>query len=179
MKLCFKCKKEKPLAEFYRHPRMADGHLNKCKSCARWDAKVGNGKHKRACLECGKTFHTTGGEINRGGGLTCSRKCYFLRFRKIVKRGDNSPNWAGDKVGLSGLHSWVKKQLGTPNVCEHCGTKSAKKYEWANKSQEYRRDIADWLRLCTKCHARYDYPTRSKRWAAAVRKHGWQVTKIV
>lgn len=37
IKTCFKCGAEKSLAEFYKHKGMADGHLNKCKSCTKKD----------------------------------------------------------------------------------------------------------------------------------------------
>ena len=36
-KKCFKCKKIKPLDDFYKHPATADKHLNKCKLCTKKD----------------------------------------------------------------------------------------------------------------------------------------------
>lgn len=39
MKKCFKCSLEKPLDDFYKHPRMPDGHVNKCILCNKDDVK--------------------------------------------------------------------------------------------------------------------------------------------
>jgi hypothetical protein len=39
-KACSKCGEVQPLDEFYTHPMMADGHLNKCKNCTRSDVRA-------------------------------------------------------------------------------------------------------------------------------------------
>lgn len=79
-------------------------------------------------------------------------------FQKGHKHSEGERHWAwkGDEVGYTALHYWVKRRLGTPHKCEHCGDINASKYEWANKSHQYRRDLHDWLRLCTSCHRKYD-----------------------
>lgn len=72
-------------------------------------------------------------------------------------RGDKNPSWKGDKVGYHGIHDWIAKERGKPQLCELCGSNHKQKYEWANRSRKYKRDTNDWIRLCVYCHRKADY----------------------
>lgn len=80
-------------------------------------------------------------------------------------RGVNNNFWLGDDVGYSGLHRWIRKELGNPNKCTKCETKIAKRYVWANKSGLYKRDASDWVELCNSCNLKdgVSVPKRFKR----------------
>jgi len=163
MKKCFKCSEEKELTEFYKHKATKDGYLGKCKECAKIDSSIKNGIHKRICFSCKKEFRTTGGEISRGGGMTCSVGCFKERMIAIVKRGKNSPNWKEDKnVSYDLAHRRMDKTYGRPRKCDDCGTKTAKIYDWANISGKYLLNPTDWKRLCRKCHIKLDGSPRKK-----------------
>lgn len=73
-----------------------------------------------------------------------------------VVSNENNPAWKGDKVGYRGLHLWVQRHKGKPERCEHCATTNAKRFVWANVSRQYKRDLDDWIRLCSSCHNIYD-----------------------
>lgn len=113
----------------------------------------------------------------------CSRKCVSITFGPnngfqkghpptsgCFKKGctpkmkdETHYAWKGDEVSLRTLHQWIGRKLGKPSKCEHCGTTEAKKFEWANKSRQYKRDLTDWIRLCTQCHHKYD-DSKRKSW---------------
>lgn len=160
MKKCFKCEVEKNLSEFYKHKQMADGHLNKCKDCAKHDARKRT--VERSCEVCDKDFMTWPTEIKRGGGKTCSRDCYFKRLKLLL--AEKYPV----KETYSTIHRWVYVQGGKASKCEFCGSAS-QKYEWSNISGNYKQDMNDWQQLCVPCHRKYD-DVGNKAWATRRKK---------
>ncbi len=84
-----------------------------------------------------------------------AKKTELSEFCRNYK-GKINHAWKGNKVSYRALHSWVERTLGKSKKCEKCGTINAKRYDWANKSKKYKRDIKDWIRLCRSCHMKYD-----------------------
>ncbi len=94
--------------------------------------------------------------------LECRNKAYSERMmgnkfndgRDLI--GASNPNWKSSGISYVGIHAWVVRRQGRPMECSECGTTEYHRYEWANISREYKRDLNDWVRLCVSCHRRYD-----------------------
>lgn len=84
------------------------------------------------------------------------KKTNFKKGHTLIGKKENHPNWKGNLIGYGGLHNRINNLLGKPKKCNHCGTTTAKIFEWANKSGKYLLDIKDWIRLCRDCHKKYD-----------------------
>lgn len=106
-----------------------------CKVCWQKGEKCRNWKGGMpSCISCGKQkrFHTKG---------LCA-DCF---------RGENHFAWK-DNPGYGSLHDWVRSRLGLPSVCIKDNSHKAKRYVWANKSGNYKRDLSDWWSLCNSCN---------------------------
>src|SRR3990167_4614842 len=80
----------------------------------------------------------------------------FISGHNPRAKRENSKCWKGDRIGYDGLHSWIHREFSKPKKCENCGTTKSYRFEWANISGKYKRDIKDFKRLCVKCHRNFD-----------------------
>lgn len=122
------------------------------------------------CLVCGKKFakreRVSLSEWKRR--KYCSRSCQNKDRvgEPSTKKGKHYPHlqgenhyaWKGDDVGYFALHSWLRRTKGSPDrKCTECSSTTAKRYEWANISGEYKRDATDYRSLCKSCHQKETY----------------------
>lgn len=100
------------------------------------------------------------GSIHWNKGLT--KEDYPQLSNSGIKKGqmigEKHWEWKGDNVGYRALHQWIIRNLGKAIKCEFCNKQKTtpKSIQWANKSHKYKRNLADWISLCAKCHAKYD-----------------------
>jgi hypothetical protein len=87
-------------------------------------------------------------------GIHYSKK---TEWKKGQWKGERHLQWKGENPSYIALHTWVARWLGKPKDCSFCGKKATgKQMHWANKNHKYKRNLKDWIRLCAKCHKKYD-----------------------
>lgn len=101
-KECFKCKSIKPLSDFYKHPLMADGHVNKCKDCNKRDVT----ENRRRNIEYYRDYDRKRG--NR------QDKEYLSLYRKKYPNKCKAHNTVNKAIRSGKLF---------PEPCEVCGSK--------------------------------------------------------
>lgn len=133
-KECFKCSKVKSLQEFYKHDLMADGHLGKCKECAKKDATEHRNKNidriRKYDRQRGKLPH----RIKKSAEYTRKyRKIYPLKYAAQillnnsirdgkVKKPKNC-SICNRKTKIYGHHNDYYKPLDVIWVCQICHKK--------------------------------------------------------
>lgn len=100
-KKCFKCGKTKNLTEFYKNKGMADGHLNKCKTCAKEDSL----RHRSKNLERIREY-----DRNRGNRQD---SCYIKSYRTKYPNKYRAHNMVNNSIRDSKLFA---------EPCEICGS---------------------------------------------------------
>lgn len=130
LKECFKCKSIKPLIEFYKHSRMADGHLNKCKECTKNDVS----KHRIENLEEIRAY-----DRNRAKQPERAKAAQEISsaWRKIDSRRARAHN---------AVTRAVKKGLLVRCPCIRCGSKKSLAHH-----EDYDKPL-DVMWLCQPCH---------------------------
>ena len=90
------------------------------------------------------------------------------------KIGKKSRRWKGNKASYVAKHMWIIKHYGNAKRCSIDPSHKAKRYEWANVSGEYKRDISDYMELCPSCHRKMDHDRKalSRGNGKMVCKHG-------
>lgn len=167
MKACFKCRRSLPLSEFYKHSEMADGHLGKCKDCAKSDVKLNREirrdyyvvyERKRARLPHRKALTKKYQEEHReeinayqrerlraNPLLREAKRVWTLNYRRANPRIQKAHNAA------------IRHHKDAPSRCELCGrTKVLERHH-----PDYDKPLEiQWL--CKKCHCLADKQRKEK-----------------
>lgn len=81
-----------------------------------------------------------------------------MRKRMLGKKNEQSIAWTGDKVGYFGIHDWLKLNYGKADICENSWCLGLSDvFQWAKiEGKKYERKRENFIKLCVRCHVRYD-----------------------
>lgn len=135
-KKCFKCQAVKTIEEFYKHSKMADGHLNKCKECTKNDVKDHREKNLDKVRAYDRQRAKTESRIKHNIEVTCAwrqqdkrRQTAHSAVAKAVKNGDlvRQPCETCSNPKSVGHHDDYDKPLDVRWLCQACHTQHHKR----------------------------------------------------
>lgn len=127
MKICFKCNSEKPITDFYKHPRMLDGHLNKCKTCTKKDTKI-----------------TTDKLVSTPEGLEKERKRHREKYYRLNYLEKHKPSPEKKKELMNRYREKYPEKYKARNISQRIGVKikGNELHHW-NYSKEFAHDVIE------------------------------------
>lgn len=134
VKKCMKCGEIKPISDFYRHPGMKDGHLNKCKECAKRDVSANYRANKKHYQDYEHTERRVESRHRRA------------KQAQIKHRAENP-----DKTRARRMLTYHVRagNLTRPNRCSVCGVECVPEGHHA----DYGKPL-DVVWVCRQCHAK-------------------------
>ena len=94
----------------------------------------------------------------KGHGFT-AETLLKISTRNKNKTNEKNSNWKGNKVGVIGIHQWLRRNFIKKRICEFCGFSSNNplRIDWALiKGKKYERKRENFMELCRSCHTKYD-----------------------
>ena len=131
-KVCFKCEEEKDLDEFYPHPKMKDGHVNKCKECNKTD----NTKHRDKNLDKIRPYDRDRSTLPHRKALNAKISERFCRENPEKRKAHNAVN-----------NAVRDGRLFKPDNCERCNSDGL----LHGHHHDYSKPLeVEWI--CVPCH---------------------------
>lgn len=116
-------------------------------------------KERNEKLAKTRTGMFLGNTFGRGYKHTAEAKVK-MSLAKKGKTRERANKWQGNNVTKGAKHLWIKRHYGKADHCENNTLHKSKRYEWANISGKYLREVTDYRQLCTSCHRKYDNAKR-------------------
>ena len=132
-KPCFKCHNDLPLTSFYKHPKMKDGRLNKCKECTKADAT----KHRLDNVERVREYDRERAKSPKRKAALTAQTQRYRALNRVKYLAHNAVN-----------NALARGKLVKPDACFEC----KKSGVIHGHHDDYRKSLeVRWL--CAVCHS--------------------------
>lgn len=155
-KPCIACHLALPIAEFYIHPKMADGHLNKCKTCCKVAAKKLREDKLNEVRERDRNRYRRDYEKRRTYASAYQRTDKGKKAAAASRRryADRNPERRAARIALG--NAVRDGRIIKPGACQECGAPG----RIHGHHDDYSRPLAvRWL--CVPCHTLAHYGERA------------------